>query len=628
MMKLYKAIISLVSFSLLVSCSSIPIVPSNITDHPVIDIDVAAIDKIFDEWLPTEPGCTVGITYDEALVFAKGYGKANLENDIDNSRYSQFRIASVTKQFTAMAIALLAEDNPSFNLDDTLDQHFDGFPDYAKKITVADLVYHTSGLRDYLYLWALRTRPFYFSEAFNLALLKLQPHTNFVPGSQWEYSNTNYFLLELLVKKVSGMSLNEYAQRHIFKKLHMKNSQFDGVYTNLIAKRAIGHQRKHSIDGTHESSIMLKNFSSFMTTLTSVGPGGLNTSMYDMSLWTTNLLNNKLGINKEALITLFLTPGKNTDSNHGGIGLGYAFGIIKEVNNKVLRYRHSGGFVGYNTSMLVYPKKKTTVTVFCNRWPPEAQAYPKANEIAAILGLGGLPVDDERHNKDKVISTEYIGSFWDHQQKKIYTVSVQDHKLVLKYLSRLHLHRTEAFHLVQENEFHRNEHTGAQTISYSEDKQNITIVTANNKALHASRIKPTQPQTTGTEAFKGYYFAEELQTCFYLDYNHGIPQLELLTNGSKIPLLLNHHDDNQSNSPDKYYGTLYLPFEIPLVIQFRQPDSNHSNYHFLLTANSVIDMVFSKEDNQQCSLLDIEHSVIGLDASGKRGRVTKAIDSK
>ena len=178
-----------------------------------------AIDQIFAEWdNSSTPGCALGIIQDGQLIYAKGYGLANMEYDISNSASTVFRIASTSKQFTAACIILLVEQG-KLSLKSTLKELFPSFPDYAKNITIKHLLNHTSGIRDYLmisYLKGLEDDDFYTDDDVMKWLVN-QQDLNFKPGDEFLYSNSGYWLLGQIVNKVAGMNMADFAEQEIFK---------------------------------------------------------------------------------------------------------------------------------------------------------------------------------------------------------------------------------------------------------------------------------------------------------------------------------------------------------------------------------------------------------------------------
>src|SRR6267143_6606714 len=186
------------------------------------------VDKVFAQWdKPDSPGCELAVIKDGQIVYKRGYGMANLEHNIPLSPASIMDTGSVYKQFTAMAIALLAEQG-KLSLDDEIRKYLPDIPQYETPITIRQLIHHTSGLRDYLTLMALAGMrdDDHYVDGEVMTLLARQKELNFKPGSECLYSNSGYFLLSQIVKRVSGKALREFADEHIFKPLGMSRTRF------------------------------------------------------------------------------------------------------------------------------------------------------------------------------------------------------------------------------------------------------------------------------------------------------------------------------------------------------------------------------------------------------------------
>ena len=179
---------------------------------------ISEIDAIFSAWdEPGSPGCALGVVKDGELIYERGYGLANLDWDIPIATDTVFYVGSVSKQFTAAAIALLAGEG-AIDLDDDIREYFPEMPGYERPITVRNLVHHTSGLRDIYTLMALAGIRIedVFTDEQAIALIAAQRETNFTPGDEYLYSNSGYFLLAQLVGRVSGKTLREFAEERIF----------------------------------------------------------------------------------------------------------------------------------------------------------------------------------------------------------------------------------------------------------------------------------------------------------------------------------------------------------------------------------------------------------------------------
>lgn len=173
--------------------------------------DAAAIDEVFADIEPDAPGCAVGVVADQSLAYAKGYGLANLDWGLPITPSSNFYLGSVSKQFTAAAVAHAVREG-HLSLDDPIQKWLPEIPEYEQTTTVRHLVHHTSGLRDYLGLWSLSGRRLedIHSDEETLELVARQKNANFPAGDEYLYSNTGYFLLSVVIERATGKSLREY----------------------------------------------------------------------------------------------------------------------------------------------------------------------------------------------------------------------------------------------------------------------------------------------------------------------------------------------------------------------------------------------------------------------------------
>jgi CubicO group peptidase (beta-lactamase class C family) len=311
------------------------------------------VDKLFVSWdKPNLPGCALGIIQDGKLIYARGYGMANLEHDIPITSKSIFRIGSTSKQFTAMCLALLEEEG-KLSLDDSLNKFFPRMSDYAKAVTIRHLIHHTSGIRDYLTLAEIAgiRDDDYFSDAEVVDLLVNQNELNFTPGREHLYSNSGYFLLSQIVKKASGESLREYADEKIFKPLGMTRSHFHDDHTKIVKNRASGYAPKKG--GGYVIS---------MTTLPMIGDGGVFTCVEDLLLWDLNFYDNRLGKSGQALIEKIQAPG----ILNNGKKLDYAFGLGIGEYKGLTMVSHGGAFVGFRADMIRFPEQQFSVICLAN----------------------------------------------------------------------------------------------------------------------------------------------------------------------------------------------------------------------------------------------------------------------
>jgi CubicO group peptidase (beta-lactamase class C family) len=325
-----------------------------------------AVDKIFAEWSkPGAPGAAVGVIKDGKLIYAKGYGLANLEYDIPNDADSVFRIASTSKQFTAACIVLLAERG-ELNLTDTLDKFLPDFPDYAKDITIRHLLNHTSGIRDYLTLADLKGLGVedYYQDKDVISWLVNQTELSFPPGEEYLYSNSGYWLLGKIVEQVAGMNMAEFAEQEIFKPLNMAHTHFHNNHKKIVRKRASGYTPTNG--DSYEIS---------MTSLDMIGDGGIFTTINDIKKWDDAFYQSSV------LSPEFWQEMSTQGVLNNGEQISYASGLIIDDYKGLKTVSHGGAFVGFRAELLRFPEQKFTVAIFANRGDtnPSVMAYRVAD---------------------------------------------------------------------------------------------------------------------------------------------------------------------------------------------------------------------------------------------------------
>ena len=310
------------------------------------------IDSLLSEWENEEaPGFAIGIIKDSELVYAKGYGSANLDYNIPNTPETVFRIASTSKQFTAACIVLL-EQQGKISFEDSLTKFFSEFPAYANKVTIEQLLHHTSGVRDYLVLSVLagmRDEDYYTDEEI-MDWLVNQKALNFYPGSEHTYSNSGYWLLGRIVEQVTGISLGEFAQKHIFTPLKMTNTHFHDNPGHIVKKRAIGYSKRQDED-----------FEVYTTTLSMTGDGGVFTTIQDFKLWVDEYYT------QSHLDKAFWDKMTTVGKLNNGKEINYACGLMISKFKGLKTIGHSGSFVGYLSSYILFPDEKLAFIVLTNR---------------------------------------------------------------------------------------------------------------------------------------------------------------------------------------------------------------------------------------------------------------------
>ncbi|MGK2961869.1 MAG: serine hydrolase domain-containing protein [Gemmatimonadaceae bacterium] len=299
---------------------------------------------------PGSPGCAASITRDGATLFSAGYGLADIEQGIDITPRTAFYAASVSKQFTAASIGLLVLRG-QLSLDANVRDFVPEVPDYGTPITVRHLLTHTSGLRDYLSVQPLAGWPedMLLTEGDFLALVHRQKGLNFAPGTRHLYSNTGYVLLSLIVRKVSGRSLREFAAKELFTPLGMTNTVFRDDHTTPVSRRATAYEPLAS-----------GGFRTRIPGFDVIGDGGLFTTAEDLAKWNPTALDRSL--DAPGLSALMVTPGRLVS----GDTLIYAMGLYFDTYRGLPIVRHGGRYGGYRAEFSVVPSAGMTIAILCN----------------------------------------------------------------------------------------------------------------------------------------------------------------------------------------------------------------------------------------------------------------------
>ena len=333
-----------------------------------------AIDSLFDN-REGRPGCAVGVINNGEYIHKRGYGLANLEQNISIDENSIFRIASISKQFTAMAIAIL-EEKGLLAFDDEMQKHIPDLIDYGEKVTINQMIHHFSGLGDYEYMdypgrfrnavdeefrWG--NEDYLTNEEF-YALIQTLPLIR-KPERKFWYSNTGYALLGLVAQNVSGLSLRELAERDIFKPLAMNDTFFNDDVNLIIKNRADAYSPIKGKPGQYKIN---------MTNLSWVGDGGVHTSLNDFIKWDQNFYDNKLGAADVSLIRTMEETYTETKVRKRNQKMSreqenqktYAFAQNFAYYNGYKRWSHSGSWVGYLAHYTRFPELSFSTVVFCN----------------------------------------------------------------------------------------------------------------------------------------------------------------------------------------------------------------------------------------------------------------------
>jgi CubicO group peptidase (beta-lactamase class C family) len=309
------------------------------------------VDRIFEQWDSMEsPGCAVGVVQHGLTVLSRAYGMADLEHNIPNTPATIFEGGSVSKQFTAAAIVLLALEG-KLSLDDDVRRYVPEVPDYGTTVTLRHMLTHTSGLRDWgsvagISGWGRQNRT--HTHAHVLDIVSRQSVLNFPPGHEYSYSNTGYNLLAIIVGRVSGMSFAEFSKRHIFEPLGMENTQWRDDYTRIVK----GRSTAYAVRGETVS---------IMRPIENVhGNGGILTTVGDLLIWNEALAHGTLG--GPEFVRMMVDQGRLND----GRQIAYAAGLFVRPFAGVPSVTHTGSTSGYRAYLGRFPEQGLSVAMLCN----------------------------------------------------------------------------------------------------------------------------------------------------------------------------------------------------------------------------------------------------------------------
>lgn len=348
------------------------------------DLDAAAIDAVFDDIDPSGPGCAVGVVQDGALAYAEGYGSANLDYDLPITPTSNFYLGSVSKQFTAAAIAYAARAG-HLSLDDPIRKWFPEIPEYERPVTVRHLVHHTSGVRDYPGLGNLAGWRFedIHTDEETLALVARQRAGNFPAGDEYLYSNSGYFLLSELIERATDMTLRGYMDEHFFGPLGMEGTRFNDEDARLdpMDERVIGYE------AAGDGYVMAHPWN-----YDKVGAGGLYSNIEDLARWDRNWYTEEVG--GEGFTEQLRERGVLND----GTEIDYAFGLSQGDYRGLELIAHGGALAGFRSSVARFPDQGTTVLVLCNF--PTSDPDARSRRVADVVLADALaPVAEEEEDE-------------------------------------------------------------------------------------------------------------------------------------------------------------------------------------------------------------------------------------
>jgi CubicO group peptidase (beta-lactamase class C family) len=471
-----------------------------------------SVDAVFADFAkPGSPGCSLGVVRDGRIVYEKGYGLANVEHGVPIvPRQTVFDIGSTSKQFTAASILLLAQEG-KLSLDDDVHKVLPELPDYGTPVTLRHLLHHTSGVRDYINVMAMGGINFedYTTDDDALAAIVRQKNLDFPPGSEHSYSNSGYFLLSLIVERVSGKTLREFAQERIFAPLGMSNTRFLDDHTAIIPHRASSY-------GPHPAG----GFGIETANWEQTGDGAVQTTVEDLAKWDQNFYTPKVG--GPWLIEQLQTTGQLND----GEKIGYARGLGVDEYRGLRRVAHGGGWAGFRAEMARFPDQKFSVITLCNLGTvnPSALAQqvadlyladrlgPASETVAAVSQApAGRAVDGAR----------YAGLYWSPATGMVRRIHARDGKLLYSRGQD----SESGLVLSGEDRFQMLAVPVATEVSFvpaaSGAPRRMMVTTGGGKPMVFEEVQPVSLKPEDLGAYAGTYTSDELDTTWTLAVENG-----------------------------------------------------------------------------------------------------------
>jgi CubicO group peptidase (beta-lactamase class C family) len=454
------------------------------------------IDALFKEWnTPNTPGASVAVIQHGKLIFAKGYGIANLEYNIPIKPDTVFHVASVSKQFTAMAVVLL-ELEGKLSIDDDIHKYLPELPDYGAKITLRNLLQHTSGIRDQWQILALAGWDIQdvITQDQLLRMIFRQKELNFPPGTRNLYSNAGFTLLAEIVTRVSGMPFPQFCAERIFTPLHMTHTHFHQDLTQLVPGRAYSYGNKAT------------GFAAAPLNYANVGATSLFTTASDLVLWLDNFRHPEVG--GAAGVARMQEEGVLADGKHTHYGLGIALDAYRGLQ----AISHGGGDAGYRSEVIWFPEQELGVAVISNLGSVNPDRLAKS--VAEVyLGDKMTPLEGKKNDAEpKYVSMDpqelekFVGVYPIPKIDQTLNIVLKDGKLWAAAGLQLELHPVGPGH------FYCKEIQADMQFSPQESGGMHVKVTQPGGAINEADRIPVAAVTADYLPYTGAYWSEELET--------------------------------------------------------------------------------------------------------------------
>ncbi len=537
----------------------------------------AQVDRIFEKWNRTDsPGCALSVMKDGRVIYKHGYGMANLDHNVTITPSPVFHVASMSKQFAAASIVLLAQQG-KLSLEDDIRKHIPELPDFGSRITIQHLIHHTRGLRDQWNLLELagwRYSLDLITDEDVMSVVTRQRDLNFKPGDKHVYCNTGYTLMAIIVKRVSGMSFREFTTKNIFEPLSMTNTHFRDDHAEIVKNNAYGYETEK------RGPFRLSN-----TNFDTAGATSLHTTVEDLALWDENFYHPRVG--GASFLEQMLQRGKLNN----GETLDYAFGLVLGKYKGLRTVDHAGGDAGYRSDMTRFPDQHFSVAVLCNSADSSptslvrkvadiylAQDMKESESSAGAATTAtnaGIPLTEQQ-------LAGLVGLYWDSDGDQFWNVYLKDGKL------RVSLGREDDFVLkpVSGTFFHLAEVPFGDEVNLhfqpgAGDKPRRLLESfGDGKPSVFESVTPFTPSVAERAEYAGNYVSDEIDPVYRM----------IVQDGNLVLTRLKHKPDSLGpRTRDVFSGKIG-------TIRFTR-DSNHRVSGFLLSTGRIRNFRFTRRAN-------------------------------
>jgi CubicO group peptidase (beta-lactamase class C family) len=478
----------------------------SLTQSGVTDLS-AQVDKIFAQFnKPDSPGCALAVIKESQIIYKRGYGMADLDHDIPIKPDTPFHVASLSKQFTAFAILLLAQQG-KLSLDDKVQKYITELREFDQPITIRHLLHHTSGVRvqwNLLIMSGWRLGEDVVRDDDILDLVSRMKELNFKPGDQHLYCNTGYTLLAYIVKRVGGQSLREFAEANIFKPLGMTRTIFRDDHAIVVKGQAYAYNP--GPNGAFKLSV--PNYDT-------VGPSSLVTTVEDLARWDQNFYDKKVG--GDWVIEQMQIRGQLND----GEQIPYARGVVISSYKGLKVVEHSGGDAGYRSHLMRFPDQRFSVACLCNHGGTNPALFarrvtdvyltsvlaPEPTKPASPIAAVTL-TEQELKNK--------VGAYWDATSEEMGRISINDGKLQLSVTGL-----NARLDPVEANRFRVAEPPVEAVFEASPEGSPLRLILniPNRKTIKMDAMPPAD--ISKLSEYEGAYYSEEIDSMYRVALKDG-----------------------------------------------------------------------------------------------------------